>query len=48
MAIQMGFGQGDFDAKTWRAVAAEFIGTGLFVFIGTGTVVAVSATGDPA
>lgn len=44
MAIQMGFGQGDFDAKTWRAVAAEFIGTGLFVFIGTGTVVAVSAT----
>ncbi len=44
MAIQMGFGQGDFDRKTWRAVAAEFIGTGLFVFIGTGTVVAVSAT----
>ncbi|MCH7698460.1 MAG: MIP family channel protein [Chloroflexi bacterium] len=44
MAIQMGFGPGDFDAKTWRSVAAEFIATGLFVFLGTGTVVAVQAT----
>ena len=32
MAIQMGFGPGDFDMKTWRAVAAEFIATGLFVW----------------
>ena len=44
MAIQMGFGPGDFDMKTWRAVAAEFIATGLFVFIGTATVVVVQAT----
>ena len=44
MTIQMGFGQDDFGMKTWRAVAAEFIGTGLFVFIGTATVVVVQAT----
>jgi aquaporin TIP len=44
MAIQMGFGENDFDMKTWRAVAAEFIATGLFVFIGTGTAVVVQAT----
>ncbi len=44
MAMQMGFGPGDFDLKTWRAVAAEFIATGLFVFLGTGTVVVVQAT----
>ncbi|MCI0855209.1 MAG: MIP family channel protein [Chloroflexi bacterium] len=44
MAIQMGFGPGDFDMKTWRAVAAEFIATGLFVFLGTATVVVVQAT----
>lgn len=44
MAIQMGFGPGDFDAKTLRAAAAEFIATGLFVFVGTGTVVVVQAT----
>lgn len=39
MAIQMGFEPGDFDAKTLRATAAEFIATGLFVFIGAGSVV---------
>ena len=44
MAIQLGFGQGDFDMKTLRAVAAEFIATGLFVFIGAGSVVVVQAT----
>jgi aquaporin TIP len=44
MAIQMGFQSGDFDLKTRRAVAAEFIATGLFVFIGTGTAVVVQAT----
>ncbi len=38
MSIQMGFQPGDFTLKTWRAVAAEFIATGLFVFIGTGAV----------
>ena len=47
MAIQMGFGPGDFDVKTWRAVAAEFIATGLFVFLGTGTVVAIGGCGSP-
>ena len=47
MAIQMGFGPGDFDVKTWRAVAAEFIATGLFVFLGTGTVVALGGGGSP-
>lgn len=47
MAIQMGFGPGDFDVKTWRAVAAEFIATGLFVFLGTGTVVAIGGGGSP-
>lgn len=41
MAIQMGFEPGDFDAKTLRAAAAEFIATGLFVFIGAGSVVAM-------
>ncbi|MEX0785356.1 MAG: MIP family channel protein [Dehalococcoidia bacterium] len=44
MTIQLGFEPGDFNAKTWRAVAAEFIGTGMFVFIGTGAVVAASAS----
>ena len=39
MAIQMGFQPGDFTMRTWRSVAAEFIATGLFVFIGTGSVV---------
>ena len=38
MSIQMGFQPGDFTLKTWRAAAAEFIATGLFVFIGTGAV----------
>lgn len=40
MAIQMGFEPGDFNMKTMRAAAAEFIGTGLFVFLGAGAVVA--------
>ena len=39
MAIQMGFQPRDFSMATWRSVAAEFIATGLFVFIGTGSVV---------
>jgi len=39
--MQLGFQREDFlDLRTWRAVAAEFIATGLFVFIGTGAVVA--------
>lgn len=42
--IQPGFQAEDFNLKTWRAVAAEFIGTGLFVFLGVGAVVAVSNT----
>lgn len=44
MAIQLGFEASDFNAKTWRAVAAEFIGTGMFVFIGTGAVVVAAAS----
>src|SRR3990170_2803577 len=43
MAIQLGFQTEDFTLKTWRAVAAEFIATGLFVFLGTGSVVAARA-----
>jgi aquaporin TIP len=43
MSIQLGFQQGDFGLRTWRSVAAEFIATGLFVFIGTGSVVAANA-----
>jgi aquaporin TIP len=48
MSIQMGFQPGDFTLKTWRAVAAEFIATGLFVFIGTGAVVVAIASGAAA
>ncbi len=44
MKIQMGFQPEDFTLRTWRAVAAEFIATGLFVFIGTGSVVVLRAT----
>ena len=40
MTIQLGFEPEDFTLRTWRAVAAEFIATGLFVFLGTGTVAA--------
>jgi aquaporin TIP len=43
MAIQLGFQPQDFTIKTWRAVAAEFIATGLFVFLGAGAVVASNA-----
>jgi len=43
MTIQLGFQPEDFSLRTWRAVAAEFIATGLFVFIGTGAVVAANA-----
>ncbi|MGB2695874.1 MAG: MIP family channel protein [Dehalococcoidia bacterium] len=43
MAIQLGFQPQDFSLKTWRAVAAEFIGTGMFVTIGVGSVVAANA-----
>jgi aquaporin TIP len=48
MSIQMGFQPGDFTLKTWRAVAAEFIATGLFVFIGTGAVVVAINSGAAA
>lgn len=44
MSIQMGFQPGDFAPKTWRAAAAELIGTGMFVFLGAGSVVAARAT----
>ncbi len=43
MTIQMGFQREDFTMQTWRAVAAEFIATGLFVFLGTASVVVVVA-----
>lgn len=43
MTIQLGFQPEDFTLKTWRAVAAEFIATGLFVFLGTASVVAANA-----
>ncbi|MCH8155608.1 MAG: ABC transporter permease [Proteobacteria bacterium] len=43
MAIQLGFQPGDFTLRTWRSVAAEFIATGLFVFLGTASVVAARA-----
>lgn len=43
MSIQMGFQSEDFDLKTWRAVAAEFLATGMFVFLGTASVVAANA-----
>ncbi len=43
MTIQLGFQPEDFTKQTWRAVAAEFIDTGLFVFLGTASVVVVVA-----
>ena len=46
MTIQMGFQREDFTMQTWRAVAAEFIATGLFVFLGTASVVVVANLGD--
>lgn len=46
MAIQLGFQPGDFSLKTWRAAAAEFIGTGLFVLIGVGSVIVAKASLD--
>jgi aquaporin TIP len=42
MSIQLGFQPDDFDLKTMRAVVAEFLATGLFVFIGCGSVVAAT------
>ena len=44
MSIQLGFQAEDFTMRTWRAVAAEFIATGLFVFLGTASVVAANAS----
>lgn len=41
--IQLGFQAEDFTLKTWRAVAAEFIATGMFVTIGVGSVIAAGA-----
>lgn len=43
MTIQLGIQPDDFSLKTWRGVAAEFIATGLFVFLGAGSVVAASS-----
>ena len=43
MSIQLGFEAKDFSMSTWRQVAAEFIATGLFVFLGVGSVVAATA-----
>ncbi len=43
MAIQLGFQPEDFTLRTWRSVAAEFIATGLFVFLGTGAFVVANA-----
>ena len=43
MSIQLGFQPEDFKMDTWRGVAAEFIATGLFVFLGVGSVVAATA-----
>jgi MIP family channel proteins len=45
MTIQLGFEPGDFTMKTWRAVAAELIATGMFVFIGVGSVIAARFAG---
>jgi aquaporin TIP len=41
MTIQLGFQPGDFSLTTWRQAAAELIATGVFVFLGTGAVVAL-------
>jgi aquaporin TIP len=46
MAIQLGFEPSDFTLKTWRAVAAELLATGMFVFIGVGSVIAASFVGS--
>ncbi len=47
MSIEMGFEPSDFTARTWRAVAAEFIATTLFVFLGAGSVVtAIAVVGN--
>jgi len=43
MTIQLGFQPEDFSLRTWRAVAAEFIATGLFVFLGTASVISATA-----
>jgi aquaporin TIP len=43
MSMQLGFAPGDFSLKTWRQVAAELIATGMFVFIGVGSVVGANA-----
>jgi aquaporin TIP len=44
MAIQLGFQPADFTMKTWRSVAAELIATGMFVFIGVGSVIVAKAS----
>ncbi len=43
MTIQLGFQKEDYTMQNWRAVAAEFIATGLFVVLGTASVVVVVA-----
>ena len=48
MSIQVGFGPGDFSPKVMRQVAAEFIATLLFVFLGAGAVVVtLNVVGGP-
>ena len=41
-AESLGLTSDDLGVKTWRAVLAEFIGVLLFVFVGAGSVVAVT------
>jgi aquaporin TIP len=43
MSIQLGLESHDFRWNTWRAVAAEFIATGVFLFVGPASVVAANA-----
>ena len=45
MSIQLGLQRGDFGTQVLRGAVAEFIGTALFVFIGTGAVVVAVASG---
>ena len=42
LTVVLGLRADDFRLQTWRAVLAELIGTGLFVFIGAGSVITVA------
>jgi MIP family channel proteins len=48
MAIQLGLEPDDFGMNTWRAVAAEFIATALFVFVGTAAIIVAGAGSEAA